>query len=93
MQNEMAAQVTLRKGSGGSEYWEASVSLPLKNLGPTRVLKSDGSAQFSTRSAAVQAVYSVAKKLGYTANFDAPVVVKKAAKKCCQKKSTCNQPC
>lgn len=90
MSESMKLKVSSRKNKDGSEYFEGTVTLPVSNLSPARVQKSDGTTKFCTRSALVQAAKSAAKKLGCEVADAQPV--KQAAKKTATKTATKKKP-
>lgn len=91
MSDSMKLRVSCRK-TASCEYYEGTVTLPVSNLAPTRLQKSDGTTKFATRSALLQAANSAAKKMGYSVTETQPAVKaaakKSSAKKIATKKST-----
>lgn len=91
MSNALEVKVTSRKNTEG-EWWEGTVSL--EGTKPTKLArKSDGSTQFTSRSAVQGAARRFAERYGYSdvdfgaaASTTAPAL-KKAAKKSVTKKS------
>ncbi len=75
------------------EWWEGTVTLT--GLKPTKLVKTDGCYQYSSKSSVTQSAQSLAKRLGTSASFDEPQV-KKAAKKSVtktKKSTSCTGTC
>lgn len=79
----IATKVTNRTTKDGTPYWESTVTVP--GAKPTKLVrKSDGSTQYSTKSAATQACKKFATSVGMTtecASSCPPTTAKAAAKK------------
>ena len=80
----IATKVTNRTTKDGTPYWESTVTVP--GAKPTKLVrKSDGSTQYSTKSAATQACKKFATSVGMTTEC-ASSCTKAAAKKSPTKK-------
>ncbi len=88
MSSTMKYKVTSRKNKEGAEYFEGTVAL--NGLKPTKLQKSDGCTQFSTKSAVGAAARSVAKRLGVEAQIEETAApARKAAKKSVKATKSC----
>lgn len=88
MTTTIATKVTNRTTKDGSPYWESTVTVP--GAKPTKLVrKSDGSTQYSTKSAATQACKKFATSVGMTTECESScTTTKAAAKKSPTKKKT-----
>ena len=81
----IATKVTNRTTKDGTSYWESTVTVP--GAKPTKLVrKSDGSTQYTTKSAATQACKKFAASVGMTTEC-ASSCTKAAAKKSSTKKT------
>lgn len=87
----IATKVTNRTTKDGSPYWESTVTVP--GAKPTKLVrKSDGSTQYSTKSAATQACKKFATSVGMTTECESScATTKAAAKKSPTKKKTASK--
>jgi len=60
--NDMKATITTKKDRNGKQSWQAAVSIP-GLFKSAKLEKTDGTSNFATRGAAIQAVHTLAKKL------------------------------
>ena len=76
----IATKVTNRTTKDGTPYWESTVTVP--GAKPTKLVrKSDGSTQYSTKSAATQACKKFATSVGMTTECASSCTTTKAAAK------------
>ncbi len=83
----MSLQVKVTKRTvDGQERYEGTVSIP--RLKPTKLVRSDGSTLFQSRSALTNAIKTVSESLGFTEVSLDDAVLNKAAKKTSGSKRT-----
>jgi hypothetical protein len=86
MSNKLMYKILTKKDKNGVEYHEGVITLP--GLKPTKLVKADGTSQFTTRATVGNAARNVAKRLNLEAQVEeGKTPVKKAAKKATTKRS------